>query len=244
MKNDCIALWDRLILVLDKNGRRSEFMSRVEDIKKKSYILSAPKRLIGEANLSKGDFVEVCYNKRDAAYTFKASITDLFIGESTSAEIKKTGKTIRVQRREYVRLDIDGDMSFRVLEVPGEHSGGLSPEYDGMLLNISAGGVLFETEKKLASGSLLILNFSLKEHHSLKNVLAVIKRAEKSEEKMYLIGAEFVTENNRRKYGLEKLGEFLPPGTGTFNENLQKLVVQFIYEQQVELRQKGFLSDE
>lgn len=240
-KDDSIDLWERLILVIEKGGMRSEFLTRLEDIRQSSYILEMPIRQSGNASLSKGDVVEVSYNKKDAAYTFKASIKDLFEGESSSIEVEKLTDAERIQRRRFVRLDISGDLDFRILESPEGDESSISQKFHGSLLNISAGGVLFETETRIEADSILILDFTLKGRYPLSNILTVVKRAEVIDDNMYIVGSEFIADENRARYGLETLGDFLPPGTGTFDENLQKLLVQFIYKQQVELRKKGTL---
>jgi c-di-GMP-binding flagellar brake protein YcgR len=129
-------------------------------------------------------------------------------------------------------------MIFRALDDDAEKVKGLGPETTGTLLNISAGGLLFESAHKLRAESVILLSFSLKSKHSLKNILAVVKRCEGSKDKGYLIGAEFITRNNYKEHGLEKLDEYLPAGCGTFDENLQKLVLRFIYDQQIEANKK------
>ncbi|MEE9554261.1 MAG: flagellar brake protein [candidate division Zixibacteria bacterium] len=237
-----IELWERLTLTLEKNGKRTEFITRVEDIKVNSFMLEMPVRQSGAATLSKGDEVEVCYNKKDASYIFKASITDLFGGENNSVALCVNGEVSREQRRRFVRLDISGNIFFRIIDSSDSGEGGLSPQVPGTLLNISAGGILFETQSSLDEGALAVLSFSLKGRETLDNVLSAVKRVEPLDDNTYLVGAEFVTEDNLADFGLESLKNILPPGTGTFDENLQKLVVQFIYKQQVELRQKGMLS--
>ena len=235
-KNDNLALWDRLVLTLTKDGLKSEFISRIENIKRNSYVLEMPVRQNGKSNLQKGDVVEIRYNRYDAAYTFKASIRDLFIDDTGSIEIKREGETRREQRRKYVRLDISEGINFRILESPDNKNAGMSPEFQGSLLNISAGGFLFETEKEVRSGSLLIINFNLKNHYSLKNILAVAKRTEHVDSDLSLVGAEFITKENMAEFGLATLDDYLPQGTGTFDENLQRLIVQYIYNQQVKMR--------
>jgi len=240
-KTGNLALWDRLTLSLKKDELISEFISRVENIKRNSYVLEMPVRQSGKSNLQKGDIVEICYNKHDAAYTFKASIKDLFVDEGGSIEVKPEGDTRRKQRRKYVRLNISEDINFRILESQDKEIAGLSPEFHGSLLNISAGGFLFETAKKVRSASLLIIKFKLKDHYSLENILAVVKRVEQAYEGLSLVGAEFITRENNAEYGLEKLGDYLPQGTGTFDENLQRLIVHYIYDQQVKMRKEGKL---
>ena len=231
-----------MILVLEKRGKKSEFLTRVEDIKIDSYILEMPVRQSGDLHLEEGDFVQVIYRRKDAAYSFKASILDLFEGENKSVRIGRRSDTQRIQRRRYVRLDISGKMCYRIMSTSDDENSGPGVEIQGNLLNISAGGVLFESEHKIKVGAILVLTFSLKGRHTLQNILAVAKRCEKTGTRNHLIGAELVTKCNYSDYELEKLEDFLPPGTGTFNEHLQKLVVQFIYAQQVELRKKGLLQ--
>jgi c-di-GMP-binding flagellar brake protein YcgR len=237
---DLLNLWDRVVLALDKYGVKSEFVSRIEDIKRDSYVLEMPIRQSGELHLQKGDIVEVTYSRRDAAYSFKASILDLFEGEDKSIRIEKRSGTTRAQRRKYVRLDISGKMHFRTIDLGAQEN--IGAEVGGTLLNISAGGVLFESQARINEKGFLILSFALKGKHALSNILAVVKRCEGSRTKGYLIGAEFISRHNLADYDLEHIDQFLPPGAGTFDDNLQKLVVQFIYNQQIESRKKGLLN--
>jgi c-di-GMP-binding flagellar brake protein YcgR len=235
---DLPGLWEKVILTIQKEGEKAEYASRIEDIRQGSYVLEMPIRQSGKVSLIKGDNVEVTYNKADSIYTFKASILDFF-GEDGAMAIEKKTEASRVQRRKFFRLDISGKLTFRILNNDGEQEKGLGPECFGTLLNISAGGLLFESTNRLEAGSLLLLSFSLKSKHSLKNILAVVKRCEGSKSKGYLVGAEFITRTNYKEHGLEKLDEFLPAGCGTFDENLQKLVLRFIYDQQIEVQKKS-----
>lgn len=237
-----LMLWEKVLISLSKNCVKSEFITRVQDIKKETYCLEMPIRQSGSSMLSKGDIVDVTFNRKDSAYLFKASILDLFESPNHSMSIKKISDTERIQRRKYVRLDISGRMGYRLLGLPPQNGPVLGPEKIGTLLNISAGGVLFEGDLKIKSDSVIIMSFSLKENDTLDNVLAVVKRCEGSRSEGYIIGAEFITKENLKEYGLDDLSEFLPQGTGTFDENLQKIVVQFIYDEQIKLRKKGLLT--
>jgi c-di-GMP-binding flagellar brake protein YcgR len=240
-RDDTINLWERVTLSIEKYGKKSEFLTRVEDIKRDSFILEMPIRQTGELHLAKGDNVQVSYSRADAVYSFKASILDLFEGDAKTIKVSRGSEIERIQRRRYVRLDISGKITFRKIADNEDSTDGLGPELDGILLNISAGGVLFESPVKIKTSGLIILSFALKGYHSLQNIMAVVKRCEGSKHKGYLIGAEFLTKANLASLGLENLDEYLPAGAGTFDENLQKLVIKFIYEQQIELRKKGLL---
>ena len=231
-------LWKRLTLILEKDGGRTEYSARVEDIKRDSYVAGSLMRHSGKSSLEKGDTVEVVYNREDAVYSFKASIRDFFQGDNDSVVLDKEGDIRRIQRRRFVRLNVSGDMTFRVLESNRGDEGILGQKCTGSLLNISAGGVLFETDSSVEPDSLLILDFSLKGRYSLNNILAAVKRVEPLDDGKFVVGTEFITRDNRADYGLEALAELLPPDSGTFDESLQKLVVKFIYDQQIELRKR------
>jgi c-di-GMP-binding flagellar brake protein YcgR len=233
-----LGLWERVILTIQKDGQVSEFASRIEDIRLDSYILEMPIRQAGEQKIGKGDIVEITYNKSDSVYTFKTSILDLFEDDG-AVEIEKAAEATRVQRRKFIRIDISGKLTFRTFDDNSENGAGLGPETTGTLLNISAGGLLFECANSPQENSMILLSFSLKSKHALKNILAIIKRSEGSKEQGYLIGAEFITRNNYKEHGLGKLDQFLPPGYGTFDENLQKLVLRFIYDQQIEAKKNS-----
>jgi c-di-GMP-binding flagellar brake protein YcgR len=233
-----LGLWERVSLTIEKDGQVSEFASRIEDIRQGSYVLEMPIRQSGLYQLKKGDIVEITYNKSDSVYTFKTSILDHF-EEDGAIEIEKAIEATRVQRRKFIRIDIAGRLAFRTLDDNSSGSVGLGSESSGTLLNISAGGLLFECTYQLTENSMILLSFSLKSKHTLKNILAIIKRCEGTQEEGYLIGAEFITRNNYKEHGLEKLEQFLPPGCGTFDENLQKLVLRFIYDQQIEAKKKS-----
>ena len=226
------SLWERVILILQKNGQKSEFASRVEDIRQGAFILEMPIRQCGELSLSKGDSVEVTYSKAESNYTFKASILDLF-DEDGAVSIKKVSAATRLQRRKFIRIGLSGKMTFRPLDEFSGKESGFGPETVGVLLNISAGGLLFESQRKLKTNSLILLNFSLKSKHQLKDVLAVVKRCEGCGGKGYLVGAEFMTRSRHQAQYTKKFDDLLPSGTGTFDENLQKLVLQFIYDNQI-----------
>jgi len=237
---EMLKLWDRVVLTLEKHGKRAEFVSRVEDIKRNAYVLEMPLRQSGELQFQKGDPVEVIYSRHDAVYSFKASILDLFEGDAKTMRIEKTSDVHRTQRRKYVRLDISGKMQFKTLDI--ENRDNIGSDMAGTLLNISAGGVLFESSVRLPESGFIMVSFTLRGHQPLNGILAVVKRCDGSINAGYLIGAEFITKGNAAEYKLNNIGELLPPGAGTFDENLQRLVVQFIYSQQVELRKKGLLS--
>lgn len=235
-----LRLWDRVAIILEKDGNKSEFVTRVEDIRRDCYVFEMPIRHGGGLRLQKGDAVEVMYNRHDAVYSFKASILDLFEDDDGTVKVARTSETTRNQRRRYVRLDISGKMTFRALAEEGTDPIGV--ETTGRLLNISAGGILFESPLLLRQNGLIIVSLALRAHQNIENILTMVKRCEGSKGRGYLVGAEFITKHNLADYGLEHIEQYLPPGTGTFDENLQRLVIQFIYDQQVELRKRDTLK--
>jgi c-di-GMP-binding flagellar brake protein YcgR len=229
--------WEKVVIILERNEKSSEFVSRIEDIKHDSYLLEMPIRQSGEFNLQKGDVVEVTYTRRDAMYSFKASILDLFEGAENSITLGNISEVRRNQRRKHVRLEIAGKIHFKTLgELKSQKMG---PEMAGRLLNISGGGALFESPINLNERELIVIRLSLKGQQPLNDFLAIVKRCEGSRNKGYLVGAEFVTKHNMVENKIDGLDEFFPPGAGTFDENIQKLVVQFVYNQQLEMRKKS-----
>ncbi len=238
-----VNLWERLTLELKKDEKTSRFITRIEDIEGSMLIVESPVRLSGNLNLEIGQQLEVVFNRQDAAYAFEAVVSDIDPQKENMTTLQPVSDIKRSQRRRFVRIDIAGDITFRVLETKQQHGGGLSLEKKGELLNISAGGILINTKEKLKQDDIILMNFWLKNSQRLMNILGIAKRVERSDEtdsqaEDNIIGIEFLSKEELGEKLPFNLAEFLPPDASCFNEALQQVIVQFVYRQQVEARKK------
>jgi len=245
-KNDpaeLVQLWERLELKLDQDGEAASFITRIEDIDSGRLTVECPIRVSGNLDLAVGQHLEVVVNKQNASYLFEAVVASIDYQNENLTILQPVSDYKKTQRRRFVRIDIDGDITFKTFDCSEQNKGMFSVENKGELLNISAGGILLITGKPINEDDLLLLNFWIKNSQRLENIPGIVKRVETSinsetQEREYLTGIEFLSKEKSEKHFHLNLAEYLPSDVNYFNDALQKLVVQFVYKQQVELRTK------
>ncbi|MCD6162458.1 MAG: PilZ domain-containing protein [candidate division Zixibacteria bacterium] len=240
---DMLDLWERLELKLDIDDSAACYITRIEDIDKDALTVECPIRISGDLELSPGQNIEVVFNRPDASYGFTAIVAAIDSDRENMTTLKPVSEVKRSQKRRFVRIDIAGDIVFRILDSSADNKGAFSGDRKGELLNISAGGILITVDEPVKQNDILLLNFWMKDNQRLSNILGVVKRAEQSAnsdnlESEHLVGVEFLSKESVPKYIPWNLAEILPPDTNFFNDALQELIVAFVYKQQVDLRTK------
>ncbi len=118
------------------------------------------------------------------------------------SDVEMDGDAVRVRKpfrveqencRRYIRLEISSPMSVRRIK---DIFGNFWPteqdfHIDGMILNISAGGVLVEVDQPLNEGDIVAMRFRLQDVEDLDHVLGIVKRTDQDEDAC-LAGIEFV----------------------------------------------------
>lgn len=118
-------------------------------------------------------------------------VSDVLI-EDDDVQIKRPFKIKNENKRRFVRLEISSPLKLRNIK---EDFQMMSDEklYDmeGLILNISAGGLLAEIEKAVSEEDFLLMKFTIQDELTIENVLGVVKRVE-TEDMFSLAGIEFV----------------------------------------------------
>lgn len=114
--------------------------------------------------------------------------------QSDTLVISKPFKLETDERRRYVRLEISSPMGLqKVKDIGGRFwPRGEHRVINGLILNISASGVLIEVTDPVNEGDVVVMRFTLQEVEQLEHVLGLVKRADFDGE-AYLIGVEFIT---------------------------------------------------
>ncbi|NLI16944.1 MAG: hypothetical protein GX409_11720 [candidate division Zixibacteria bacterium] len=242
-KAKLLNLWDRLELKLQESGETATFITRIEDIARDSYTVEFPVRVAGDLSLRVGQIVEVFFEKKNEAYRFKAGVVSIDARNENATTIKQLSKPEPTQRRKFVRIDIQGQVQFRVIDLKSDDYGQAERLESGALLNISAGGILLCTTADIKQGDYVLLNFKLKYHEKLENILGVVKRAER-QQKDSLVGIEFLTRDRLTLPEHLHIATYLPPLATYFDDELEKHIVQYIYNQEVAARKKRLSREE
>ena len=101
---------------------------------------------------------------------------------------------------------------------------------EGLILNISMGGVLIETEEKFSEDDFLLMRFTVQDVETVENVLGRVKRIDNCD-KYCLAGIEFVQQEELNdRLSMPEL-EILKDRISNFNNRIQDTLEKFMYKE-------------
>ena len=236
-----LDLWDKIEIVVEREGKTGLYITRVEDIGPSKIIASKPEYVEGNRLLADNMRVYVQFRKPDAMYRFPAKIVSVR-GKSTGAvELYPLNNMQRVQRRNFVRIDRKVDLKFSLLKSGGGREL-LEPCWmDSFSKNISAGGMLMRVNDDIDVGDILMLRIGDYDSMGLPRLMtALCCRIVRISENRFA-GVEFIKREKLSQYFKAAEISKLPSQIGQFDNQLQNNMVRFIFEQQVKERQKGLI---
>lgn len=150
--------------------------------------------------------------------------------EGTTLKVRKPLKLRQEENRKFIRLVINSSMSVQKIK---DQEGHYWPEGDwhiinGVILNISAGGVLVELDQEVNAGEVVSMQFSLQEVTGMENVLGLIKRVD-AEPDCFIVGIEFITREKLVDYFSEAELELLSGNHKNFDESLRTVLDKYVY---------------
>lgn len=140
------------------------------------------------------------------------------------------------EKRKFVRLDVFSPVNFNSIIVDSERKVRLHPEKkSGLLLNLSAGGVLLTTTDTVAEGEFTLMKFQIKGFDTLTDVLGKVKRVDAEEAGEFLVGIEFLSlehvDDPEIAAGLRRL----IGNPNEFSQGLSRMVSRYVFARQVEM---------
>jgi hypothetical protein len=116
--------------------------------------------------------------------------------EADTLKARRPFKMTRDNKRRFIRLEISSPMSLKKLK---DVEGGFWPEgdwhiIDGMILNISASGVLVDLNQAVDEGDVVSMHFTIQDVEGLDNVLGLVKRSDCSPDGC-MAGIEFIAQD-------------------------------------------------
>ncbi len=148
--------------------------------------------------------------------------------------VKKPFKLEQQEQRRFVRLEISSPMS---LDTIRDLAGNFWPEgnkhyINGIVLNISAGGVLAEIDEQIHEGDVVAMRFTIQDVESLDNVLGLVKRAD-YDDGAYLVGIEFVSRERLADIFTRGEIEMLSNKLTDFSEGIRSVLNRYIHQENV-----------
>lgn len=200
MKEDDLTLKVNQLIELEMNynGEKVVVSSRIEDIREDYLLIAAPIRHGVSMLLPYGSEIIVQFWVRDTLWGFDSVVIGKRINPIPMWVIKKPDKFRRVpQKRQSVRLNINLPITFQYLDRDDQSV------YQGITVDISAGGVLFSSAQSCTPGEKIKIEMELTEQLKISSEARVIRCFDKHESglKEYRIAIQFenMTENQRDK---------------------------------------------
>ncbi len=238
-----IKLWEKIEIYVGEGSEAGRYLARIEDFARDGLVVSAPEYLAGGTLMRNGSDCTVLLTRRDAVYEFHTTITVAGEGERRRYVITAPGDVRRVQRRQFVRIDMM--KVFSIALVPdrvGEDTTHQSLQWrQTRSINISGGGMLIEAPVSLKKGDLLLVKMKFFGEVGLPLALGAVCRRTESDKGALRAGIEFVRSEQIPKFFNEGQRRLLPESASYFDQTMQNKLVNYIFQEQVRMRQKGLL---
>ncbi len=243
-KKKYLELWDRIEIVTGESSESGHYLARIEDFRDAHLVISAPELLSGHTLLRDNADCIVFFNREDAMYRFHSRISVLTSDGRRFYILQAPDEIRRVQRREFVRVDFDKQMSYALLTRAASSEStnlGKLKWRDGRCHNVSGGGVLLQVEHEVRKDDIVILKCPLFDEIGLPEAIAGICRRVDIKDKKRFCGIEFILEEAFARFVEPEIQKNLPKAVLHFDQMMQNRLVLYIFQQQVALRKKGLL---
>ncbi|MFP4198007.1 MAG: flagellar brake protein [Halanaerobium sp.] len=192
---------------------QGNYLSKVADFRDQGIIITGLYREGAPLPIRLNQPINVYYTTDRAAYKFKSKVLKRTNKPIPLLLIEPADSVIRIQRRDYFRLDVTGKIDVYKEVDDKNYPKKIS---EASLLDISGGGVQMQLKKKIKKGEEILI--------ALKNILApkeLIKskvvRTHKENDELYNYGVQFIE----------------------IEEEQRETIIQWIFEYQRKNRQKG-----
>jgi len=141
-------------------------------------------------------------------------------------------KVCQEEKRRFIRLEISSPMSLkRIKDREGHYwAQGDWQVIQGLILNISAGGILVDLDQALEEGDVVSMNFTLQEVEGLDNILGLVKRSDIDTDGC-LAGIEFVSREHLSDYFSQSEMELLGTEYTNFDSSVRQVLNKYVYKE-------------
>ena len=244
-ENIKLQLWERLELQWGSDESKGIYSARVEDMRPEGIMIDRPIWMAGEPSFDVMEPFLVTIFREDGAYRFKTSIINSLSEKGRRYYIAEYPKSVyRLQRRGDCRVDVDFSVNFIILTkyLEGEYEIDDLKEYSGISINLSASGILFESKKVLGVDDLLAVSLIDAEMRIPHPVLGIVRRLVEAErEDRIRAGVQFIPLEDSAKIVKPEYQKKIPADLMKFDLKKKQKLMQYVFNYQVKLRQKGLI---
>ena len=181
--------------------------------------------------------------KEDAIYEFHSTITVVEHKGRRTYLLREPERLRRVQRRQFVRIELRCKVALAVIGQKGRVNDSIAqPSWEKTTtVNISGGGMLIEVPASLATGDLLLVKADFFPEIGMPIAVAAIVRRVERADKGNRAGIELLRADQLPPHFESPGRQMLPESVTFFDQIAQNKLVNYVFREQVKLRQKGLL---
>lgn len=208
------------VKAMDKSNKHI-YVSQITDICEDEIIeISFPIHKNKTIYFINGEKLILVIGKQDAVFEFQAVVVEKKYENIPIMRLKVVSEPIRIQRRNFYRLKIVKPVEYRIINNLKDSEEEMPKYNEGVLLDISEGGLMFCTKKEMEESDLLelIIDIGINKGLKLKGII-VRKQYNADKSGLYEYGVRF----------------------SEINKKARNLLMKYIYEEQRKLLKKGML---
>lgn len=180
-------------VVVSEGDLAGQYKTHLDEVGEKILSIFAPVVQGELIPLREGTPVELIFWDEVAAYVIETTIIQRIAVPVPLFVLELPDEINRVQRRNYVRVSAYYPLSFRYVNRQG-----LSNPIQGTMIDLSGGGMRFQTSEKVDKGAILLANLDLPS--GIMQVSARVCRVDKIEDsKNYSISVDFYQISERER---------------------------------------------
>lgn len=234
-----LKLWEKLEIVVAEGDDQGPYLAHIEDFMTDGIVISNPVFKEGRTLLKDNCEVVVLVIKEDAVYQFYSLLYKMDIGGKTLFILTLPREIQRVQRREFVRVEVIHDVSFANLGAKNVEQE--ITWHDTVSINFSGGGLALKTAEDIEPPNTVLLKIPVFSKLNIAQPVVGICRRTFYVEDNHYTGVELIRSDNLPHYFYTEELKRLPKSVNEFDHAAQNRVVNYVFQQQIELRKKGLI---
>lgn len=200
-------------LVVQEGEYQGRYRTRIEEVGKRILSIGVPIVHGQFIPLREGTNLEITFADEITAYSFSTTIIKRISMPIPTFIMEYPAKIHKIQRRQYVRVQVFRPCGYRTLE-----NEGISDEKKGFMNDLSGGGMLFKTDERIPSQSLVLLKIPIgKDEIEIPGI--VIRSVREEDKDSYLVSIQF----------------------HEISEKIRDKIIGFVFDLQREMRKKGLM---
>lgn len=238
-----LKIWDQLEIIVGDGAQAGKYYARVEDFINGGIVITSPEYVEGNTLLRQDVDVTVNVCREDAVYQFSAQIKQRVSTRRRYLILTPPRNVRRVQRRLFVRIETIERLDYAIINPTMEWQDyeDRTTWHASKTVDLSGGGLLMKVGDDVSAKDLLFLRIDFFRDLLLPEVVVGVCRRIFMRGEDHLAGVEIVLASRLEKYFKRDEMRRLPRAVHEFDCKAQDKLVNYVFNKQIEMRNKGVL---